>query len=141
MTDSDGFDVHQIEVETSSGRRPAQVIVGETADGVSVRLQLDDRSWESWSDMGAFEAFKAIRAEMEGQGRGYPVCYGASECVGQSAMAARMGLGEKIYRLTMGQPGRTVDLVGAFETGPDVVPVGPDRQSAFYERWLDSLSA
>src|SRR5688500_18815216 len=84
-----------------------------------------------------FEALAKIREELERRGL-RPVCYGASRNVFPSGMARDMGAGLKAYKMTLGQPARTKDLVGIFDNGPDVDPVSVEEQERFHRGWLNS---
>jgi hypothetical protein len=48
-----------------------------------------------------------------------------------------MGEGLKAYRLKPGQMLRGEDLVGIFDTGPDVIPATISGQREYYEQWLN----
>ena len=85
-----------------------------------------------------FEALAKIREVLERRGL-VPVCYGASRNVFPSGMARDMGAGLKAYKLTLGQQAFTKDLVGIFDTGPDIDAVFVEEQERFYNGWLNSL--
>jgi hypothetical protein len=97
-------------------------------DGRSVSASADD----------VFFALVAVRRALEAEGL-LLECYGASRNVWPSGMALSMNGGRLAYRMTLGQPGRQDDLVGIFETGPDVAPVTVQEQEAFVQQWRDSL--
>lgn len=70
---------------------------------------------------GYFEALCAVRTELEHDGF-LPGLQGARASVYPSPMALSMGA-RRAYRLTMGQPARTKDLVDVFEpVDPQSVP-------------------
>ena len=77
-----------------------------------------------------FEAFCRIREELDKSGL-VPFCYGASRYVWPSGMCRDMGLGRKAYNGRIGQRLTSNDLVGIFETGPDVEPVTVAEQRAY----------
>jgi hypothetical protein len=85
-----------------------------------------------------FGALAKIREELDRRGL-RPVCYGASRNVFPSGMARDMGAGLKAYKMTLGQPALTKDLVGIFDNGPDVDPVSVEEQERFHRSWLNSL--
>jgi hypothetical protein len=68
------------------------------------------------------------------------LCYGASRNAWASGMAREMGLGLKVYQLTLGKPAGDV-MQSAFDTGPDVVPATVAEQESFYQEWLESNSS
>jgi hypothetical protein len=41
--------------------------------------------------------------------------------------------------MTLGQPALMKDLIGIFDTGPDVDPVSVEEQERFHRGWLNSL--
>jgi len=82
-----------------------------------------------------FDAFCGIREELEKIGL-TPVCYGASRHVWPSGMCRDMGLGLKAYNGGIGERQSPPDLVGIFETGPDVAPVSVQEQRAYAEAAL-----
>ena len=85
---------------------------------------------------GYFEALCAVRRELEHDGL-LPGVQGARAGVYPSPMALSMGA-RRAYRLTMGQPARTKDLIDLFEpVDPPVSTV--DEQARWYADWLRSL--
>ena len=82
-----------------------------------------------------FEAFCGIRDQLSVHDF-YPLCYGASRCVYPSGMLRDMGSGLAAYKLQMGQPVRSQDVVYIFETGPDVEVATVAAQKAFWSQWL-----
>jgi len=52
-----------------------------------------------------------------------------------------MGGGLKAYKLTLGQPAKTADLVHIFAEGADVIPAPVDLQQEYFQDWLDSVKA
>jgi hypothetical protein len=85
-----------------------------------------------------FQALVDIRHELEKTGRRLLI-QGASLKVYPSPMSRSMGAGLRAYKLTMGQPARTADLVNIFESGPDLEPCTVAEQEEFYRAWLESL--
>jgi hypothetical protein len=87
-----------------------------------------------------FEAMCRIRLDLDKAGW-RPACYGASRNVYPSGMCRDMGRGLKAYRVRLGHHPKLDDLVGIFETGPDVEPVSVEEQRRFFDRWLQSVGA
>lgn len=56
-------------------------------------------------------------------------------------MAREMGGGLKAYKLSLGQPAKTADLVDIFAEGVDVIPAAVDLQQEYFQDWLKSLTA
>ena len=87
-----------------------------------------------------FEAMCQIRRELEAVGW-RPICYGSSKCVYPSGMCRDMGRGLKAYKLRFGHPARLEDLVGIFETGPDIEPCSVAEQRQFFDQWVQSMGS
>ncbi|MEQ1708293.1 MAG: hypothetical protein ABL864_08170 [Terricaulis sp.] len=87
---------------------------------------------------GYFRALCDLRARLEKDGL-FLECYGASKNVYPSPMMESMGYGERAYRLTLGKHATKLDVVGIFESGPDVTPTTVGAQIEYYETWLKSL--
>ena len=85
-----------------------------------------------------FEALTMLRKKFEPEGL-LIVCNGSVENVYPSAMARSMGGGLKAYRLTMGTPAKTADLVSIFDATLNSPPASVEQQEAFYQTWLLSL--
>jgi hypothetical protein len=83
-----------------------------------------------------FESFVDIRRKLAKRNI-YPLCYASSRNIWPSGMARDMGQGLAAYKLKMGLPGE--DLVGIFDSGPDIDPVTPEAQRAFSKVWAKSL--
>lgn len=103
------------------------------SDEVKLVLKLLTRIYEAVANT-YFEAMRKIRLELEAQGQ-FLHCYGASQDVYPSPMVMSMGAAEKAYRLTIGRPAKTADLVSIFDTADDVVLSTVADQEAFYETW------
>lgn len=110
----------------------------EDQDAVRLELWFDDREFAATTENGFFEALTSLRKEFEPEGFRLE-CYGCSRRVYPSAMARSMGYGEKAYRLEIGRPARSVDLVSIFEAGPEVQPAALADQEQYYRDWLESL--
>ena len=85
-----------------------------------------------------FAALCNIRQQLETRGI-LLRCYGASKNVYPSGMGRDMSLGLKAYKLTLGQPAKTSDLVFIFDTDANVIPASVSEQVVFFETWLASL--
>jgi len=81
-----------------------------------------------------FEAFCGIRDQLAAQDL-YPLCYGASRCVYPSGTSRDTGAGLSAYKLQMGRPVRSEEIVGIFATGPDVEVATVAAQRAFWLEW------
>jgi hypothetical protein len=110
----------------------------EDQDAVRLELRLDDRELAATTEDGFFEALAALRKQLEPEGFRLE-CYGCSRRVYPSAMARSMGYGEKAYRLEIGRPAKSADLVSIFDTGPEVEPATLADQAQYYRDWLGSL--
>ena len=74
-----------------------------------------------------FKALQTLRRRaLEPKGL-IPFCYGASLKVWPSGMARDMGRGLKAYKIEKGR--QASELVGIFDSGPDVIPAVADRNS------------
>ena len=107
-------------------------------DSVQVEVCVRGIKVSAESDRGYFHAFCTVRRELENYGE-RPCCFAAYENVYPSPMIESMGNGEKAFRLTMGQPARTNDIVDIFDVTKEGRPVTVDQQKKFYEEWLESL--
>jgi hypothetical protein len=81
-----------------------------------------------------FEAFCGIRDQLAAQDL-YPLCYGASRCVYPSGMLRDTGAGLCAYKLQLGRPVRSEEIIGIFATGPDVEVATVAAQRAFWLEW------
>jgi hypothetical protein len=135
-------ELYQIEVQLSDNSlAPAKLLVWEEApeDEERVKLTLDFNGKEISSvEDDYFSAMCSIRRVLE-QGGALLRCYGASRNVYPSGMSRSMGGGVKAYKMSMGSPAKTKDLVSIFETGPDVDPVTVAEQEDFFKKWIQSL--
>jgi len=121
-----------------SGDDDAVAILTRRLQGRSCRVTCGYRGKEIHGEArDYFDALCQIRTMLEKEGL-LLFCHGASLNVFPSGMARDMGQGLKAYRLEMGRPGR--DLVGIFESGPDVNPSSVERQRAFWTDWLASIA-
>ena len=85
-----------------------------------------------------FDAFCEVRRRLEERGL-LVRSYGGSRNLVLSGMCRDMGAGLAGYRVTLGKQPRREDLVGIFDTGPDVQPATVDEQRAFHREWLLSI--
>jgi hypothetical protein len=83
-----------------------------------------------------FEAFCRIREQLAALDF-YPLCYGASRNVYPSGMCRDWSSGLTAYKVQIGKV-RQEDLVGIFETGPDVEVTTVAAQREFHTEWLNS---
>lgn len=106
-------------------------------DLVLLKLQFNNKEYTK-TDENLFNAILSIRKELEKEDF-LMNCYGGSKQVYPSSMALSMGYGRKAYKLQLGQPAKTADLVDIFETDNDVIPATIEEQKTFYENWLKSI--
>ena len=85
-----------------------------------------------------FEALLEVRRALEPEAM-FLLVYGASRNVWPSGMARSMGAGLKAYRMTMGKQALLKDLVGIFESGPNVEPATIAEQEKYRDEWFSSL--
>lgn len=115
----------------------AEAIVEYMENEPTCRLHLaGDGMDETATGPDFFESFSAIRKRLAARGI-YPLCYGAAQNVWPSGMARDMGQGLAAYKLRIGSPAE--ELVHIFASGPDIDPVTPEEQRAFYRAWFKSL--
>ena len=101
-----------------------------------IELSFDGHSLEATGD-DLFESFCRIREQLETRGA-LPKCYGAHLHAFPSGMSRDMGGGMLLYRLTLGTPALTKNLVHMFEADDDVVPSTVADQREFFDRWIGS---
>lgn len=109
------------------------------SDQVKVELMVNDRVYTAESEEGYFAALCMIRKELEVQQMRI-LCLGSSRSVYPSGMSRSMGSGDKAYRLTMGQPARSADLVCIFDFDESRDSATIAEQEEFFAKWLESLS-
>ena len=135
------IDRYSVELVDRAGQVvSAAFLLDEDDDAEECRLTLEyqDTNLTAVGD-DYFEAMCRIRQQLEPVGW-LPVCYGASRHVYPSGMARNMGCrGLKAYKLRIGCPASTKDLVAIFDAGPDVEPTTVTEQAEFYAGWLRSL--
>lgn len=136
------MDIDQLSVRLVSqtnGEVAGVFILGEHVYGDHVTLTLQYPGGEITTQASDyFEALCQIRRQLEPAGW-RPVCYGSSRNVWPSGMCRDMSLGNKAYKTQLGRQALRADLVGTFETGPDVVPSSVEEQEQFHQEWLQSL--
>lgn len=85
-----------------------------------------------------FKALITIRLALEKEGL-TPLCYGASLNVYPSSMSTEMSSGLMAYKMEMGKPALSKDIVRIFDQGPDIVPSSVKQQKIFLKDWRASL--
>ena len=134
--------VYNIPILVTEGQAMATLLLWDEApedpNEVKLRFEFKSQVLETRSERGYFRALCDLRQQLEASGL-LVACYGGSENVYPSPMIESMGCGDKAYRLTLGMPARTQDLVSIFDHGDDVVPATVESQERFYELWLTSL--
>ena len=83
-------------------------------------------------------SFKRVREQLAKINL-YPMCYGASQKVVITGMAADMGLGLKVYKAEIGTFPSRKQLVSIFDFGEDVEPVAVEVQEEFQRQWAQSI--
>jgi len=122
--------------ETRSPQLAAVRVYDESED-CRIDLAFAGKSFDATAE-DFFESFCRIREQLEAIGL-KPNCYAADLQSYPSGMSRSMGGGLKLYRLTLGSPARTADLVHMFDSDENVVPGTVDEQRRFFDAWLDSL--
>ena len=107
-------------------------------DAVRLELTIGGSRITADSEEGFFEAMTQIRHVVEPKGYRL-LCFGSSRGVYPSGMSGAMGTGEIAYKLTMGKPALSQDLVSIFETDPSIIPVTYKEQQDYFNEWLSSL--
>jgi hypothetical protein len=133
----------EITVVLADGSRvPAKVTADEiyALDKEIYRVSLEQgpevRVAESEEDF--FEALKRLRLDLEKTGA-LLHCFGASENVYPSGMQKSMGPAILAYKMRIGFPALSKDIVNIFEADETVVPSTVEQQERFRQRWFDSL--
>jgi hypothetical protein len=110
----------------------------DNQDAVRLELHFADKQLAATAEGGFFEALISIRKQLEPEGIRV-LCHGCSRDVFPSPMIGSMGYGEKAYRLEIGRPARSADIVSIFDTAPGVNPATVAEQEQFYREWLRSI--
>lgn len=132
-------ETREIALRDRSGREHAAVVTLHDADDGSCTLTLECSLFSGSQTMhDHFGAFELLRSRLWSQGL-VPLCYAASRNVYPSGMTRQMGGGRMAYRVTFGKQALSKDLVDIFDRGPDIDPVTPEEQRAFFEQWIASL--
>ncbi|KOP78231.1 hypothetical protein ACFFHH_21280 [Cytobacillus solani] len=87
-----------------------------------------------------FLSLQLLREQLEAQ-QIQILCNGAAENVYPSPMQISMGTGELAYKLTLGKPASTEDIVHIFGYEETLKCVSLAEQLQFYRKWFDSLGA
>jgi hypothetical protein len=131
-----------VDIVTSDGK----IVAGEFTlweeapddpDHVRVDLRFADEGVTAVADT-FFDALAEIRKVIENKGL-RPRCFGASRDVYPSPMIRSMGSGDKAYRLRLGCPAKTEDLVPIFASDPEIIVTSVEGQEEFYQKWPKSL--
>lgn len=107
------------------------------ADLVRLELTVGEREYKS-DCRTFFEALIDIRLQLESNDM-LLCCLGASEDVYPSSMCLNMGVGNKAYRIRLGQRPTVEDIVDIFDTHDDIVPVSVAVQRQYFEKWVGSV--
>jgi len=137
-----GYESSSINLVTKAGTLRGELFrwdeAPEDLKDVKLRLEFQGEVIEARDSSGYFQALSELRKELESR-QILLACYGASLNVYPSGMISSMGLGEKAYKLHLGRPALTQDLVIIFDDGPDVVPATVKDQLEFYNKWAKSI--
>jgi hypothetical protein len=138
--EDESSEIKALELVFNSNTLPGSITLWEETpenDTVLLVLNFENRRIKARDD-NFFNALQTIRRQIEPEG--YRLnCYGASLNVYPSNMSLDMGSGDKAYKLTLGQPAKSTDIVDIFDTGSDMVLATVDKQEAFYNSWFNSL--
>lgn len=120
------------------GEEDEQITIGQSEVNRSCRLVCKVRGEQHSAEEGDFfEALRTLRRRvLEPKGL-IPFCYGASLKVWPSGMARDMGRGLKAYKIEAGSP--PTELVGIFDSGPDIIPAPVTAQEDYAREWFTSL--
>lgn len=106
-------------------------------DKVLIELTVDSNTI-SFQDENFFEAFQALRRYLE-ERHIQIMCNGAAINVYPSPMQLSMGVGRSAYKLYVGKPATTEDIVDIFEYEGNLKFVGIEEQLNYYISWSKSL--
>lgn len=84
--------------------------------------------------------FQALRQHLEEQ-HIQVMCNGAAVNVYPSTMQLSIGVGRLAYKLYIGKPAKTEDIVDIFEYDENLKFVGIEDQFNYYISWLKSLKS
>ena len=105
----------------------------------AITLNQNDRTVAEMSEEGFFDALRKIRIELEKDGT-LLHCFGASEDVYPSGMQISMGPALLAYKMHLGRPSLSKDIVNIFDSDDSVKPSTVAQQELFRESWIRSLS-
>ncbi len=108
-------------------------------DMVLIELTVDSNTI-SFQDENFFEAFQALRRHLE-ERHIQIMCNGAAINVYPSPMQLSMGVGRSAYKLNVGKPATTEDIVDIFEYEGNLKFVGIEEQLNYYISWSKSLKS
>ncbi len=131
---------YRIELILASGKRVSGIFVLDTtwahcSEGILLTLRWGMRKIQK-REGDAFAAMREIRRELDREGI-LLNCYGASRDVHPSEMMSMdTAFGTRAFRLTPGRPPTMEDIVGIFDTGPDIQPSTVEGQEKYYADFL-----
>ncbi|MGJ4951950.1 hypothetical protein [Bradyrhizobium sp. HKCCYLS20291] len=127
---ADGSRVH--------ARVTADEIMTEGKEVYCISLVQGSEVETAQSDVDFFEALIELRLELEKRGA-LLCCFGASENVYPSGMQRDMGPAILAYKMRLGQPSLTKDMVNIFYADETVVPATVEQQARFHRQWADGF--
>jgi hypothetical protein len=104
-----------------------------------MQLQCDEIRSQVFHGADYFSCMAALRRSLEERSQQL-LCNGARTNAVASRMSRSMGLGRKVYLLTLGKQAQLDDLVDIFGYAPPDTVSSVEDQKNFYSIWLDSLS-
>lgn len=129
----------RVPIVTRAGQDAGEAEISFDRDDARCLLQLRVGTLEfSGEGFDYFEALCVVRKALEAHDL-LVKTYGGSRYLVLSGMCRDMGAGLKGYRVTLGKPTSRSDLVGIFDTGPDVDAATVDEQRTFGREWLRSI--
>lgn len=108
-------------------------------DMVLIELTLNSNTI-SFQDESFFQAFQALRRYLE-ERHIQIMCNGAAINVYPSPMQLSMGVGRSAYKLHVGKPSATEDIVDIFDYEENLKYVGIEEQLNYYTSWSKSLKS
>jgi hypothetical protein len=112
--------------------------VENTESSCVVEVSFNDQIFTGASE-DYFDALIQVRKALEIE-NAFLLVYGASKNGWPSAMARSMGGGLLAYKMTMGKPALTADLVEIFSSSPDVQPCTVAEHESYKDEWFSSFA-
>jgi hypothetical protein len=103
----------------------------KTRASITIRWSGNQLTGAEWN---FFDAMCQVRTQLATLGL-TPRCYAACRNLVVSPLAADMGRGEKGYLVEPGKRAKEANLVGIFDSGPDMDLTSVEEQRAFTRQW------